>query len=632
MQPSKVLSFAAITVMFASILPAFSMNRARIETRTDQAVQTFGVTGEGVIVAIIDRGIDWKSNDFRNEDGSTRIKYIFDMTDDTGATEPGNTYGVGTIYTETEINAALKGGPSLATRDAVGHGTSTTGIAAGNGRNMSDRKYRGIAPKASIIAVKFTSEGAPAHDDQPAEAPFYNESLFPTALLFVRDKAAELEMPVVMLANFGTINGPTDGTSMLSRTIDSFAGPGKPGIAFVTGTGDDGGMANHAGGTVTAGETHPVTIQKNAAGTLRLDLWYGANDRFDVSLETPSGNFGPYPAPANGNSSFNQTSAFNMYHNGSGRVFYGATNGKREIFIDITGPAGTYKLNLIGSTVTNGRFDATLNPSRIHYSLGSFTDNVVPGSIIDQATAFNNIAPNSYVLATDWVDIDGVPRSIIGEGEVGELWLGSSVGPTFDGRLGTDLSAPGDLVIAPYSPTSYFATFRFNLVQDGGGLYGRAGAVSAAAPQVVGAIALMLEANPYMDAASIDELLHRSARSDEFTGETPNPEWGYGKLDVYSAVELALSAVRIRGRILTPSGRPIAHAIVSLTDASGIQRTYRTNTFGYYGFEDLPIGRDYSITVAARGYEFQPAVAQADGNLNDFNFIAAGSETVRRSK
>lgn len=178
MLPRKILAFAAVTIMFGSIFPAFSMNRARIETRTDEAVSTFGVTGEGVIVAIIDRGIDWRSNDFRNEDGSTRIKYIFDMTDNSGSTEPGNTYGVGTIYDEAEINAALDGGPPLATRDAVGHGTSTTGIAAGNGRNTADRKYRGIAPKASIISVKFTSEGAPAHDGQPAESPFYNESLF----------------------------------------------------------------------------------------------------------------------------------------------------------------------------------------------------------------------------------------------------------------------------------------------------------------------------------------------------------------------------------------------------------------------------------------------------------------------
>ena len=134
-----------------------------------------------MIVAILDRGIDWKNNDFRNDDGTTRIKWIFDLTDNTGANAPGNTYGVGTIYTEAQINAANNGGTQLATRDAVGHGTTTTAIAAGNGRNLADRKYRGIAPKASIIAVKFTTEGAPAHDTQPAEAPFYNPSLFQPA-------------------------------------------------------------------------------------------------------------------------------------------------------------------------------------------------------------------------------------------------------------------------------------------------------------------------------------------------------------------------------------------------------------------------------------------------------------------
>lgn len=520
------------------------MDLARVETRTDLAVSTFGVTGQGVIVAIIDRGIDWRNNDFRNEDGTTRIKFIFDLTDNTGANAPGNTYGVGTIYTEAQINAALAGGPALATRDAVGHGTTTTALAAGNGRNLPDRRYRGVAPNASIIAVKFTTEGAPAHDGEPAEAPFYNEALFPTALDFVRDKSAQLGMPAVMLANFGTINGPTDGTSALSRKIDSTVGPGKPGLVFVTGTGDEGGRANHAGGVVTQGGTTSIQIEKASAGTLRCDLWYPGSDRFIVSLQTPSGNFGPYAPPANGAASTVQNAVFNYFHRGVGTVFYGATNQKREILIDLIGPAGTYTLQLQGQSVTNGRFDATLNPSRIGTPNNRFLNFVVPGSIIDQATAFNNVAPNSYVIRTNWTDIDGVPRSLTGQGNVGELWLGSSVGPSFDGRLGVDLSAPGDRVFTTYNPTSHFATFRFNLVQGGNGLYGVAGAVSAAAPQVTGMIALMLQKNPRLDAGRVKSILQRSARTDVFTGAVPNPIWGYGKMDSFNAVQLAEMALR----------------------------------------------------------------------------------------
>lgn len=133
-------------------------DRVRVETGVDRAVAALGVSGEGVIVAIMDRGIDWESNDFRNEDGTTRIAYIFDLFDDSGADAPDNPYGRGTIYTREQINHALFGGPRLATQDSEGHGVATTGLAAGNGRNSPGRKYRGMAPNATIISVKLGGE------------------------------------------------------------------------------------------------------------------------------------------------------------------------------------------------------------------------------------------------------------------------------------------------------------------------------------------------------------------------------------------------------------------------------------------------------------------------------------------
>ena len=99
--------------------------------------------------------------------------------------------------------------------------------------------------------------------------------------------------------------------------------------------------------------------------------------------------------------------------------------------------------------------------------------------------------------------------------------------------------APGDRNITTYSSTSYWATFRGNLVIDGAGLYGMAGAVSAAAPLVAGSVALMLQRNPMADAPSLKSALQRSARADGFTGTVPNPQYGYGKLDI----EAALAAI-----------------------------------------------------------------------------------------
>jgi len=575
--PIAVAAFACLSLTALAWLhwSASAMDLVRAETGVDQAVTTYGATGQGVVVAILDRGIDWQNQDFRNDDGMTRIKYIFDLTDNAGAAAPDNTYGRGTIYTEAQINAALAGGPPLATRDAVGHGTTTAGIAAGNGRNLASRKYRGVAPNASLIVVKVVSEGAPAHDSEPAEAPFNDATAYPVAIDFVRDKAAELGLPAVMLLNLGSINGPTDGTSALARKIDASVGPGKPGLVFVTGAGDDGGAANHAGGNLAQGQTASIQVQKGAAGTLTFDLWYPGSDRLDVTLQTPLGTFGPFASPAtNDDEDFQQApSAFNYFHKGTNKVFYGAQNGKREVFVQLTGPAGTYTVQLQAQTVAgSGRFDATINPSTFKQppaQANRFLNFVVTGSIWDGATALNNITPNSYVVRNEWTDIDGVPRSITGEGAPGEMWPGSSTGPTFDGRTGVDVSVPGNSVFTTYAPKSHFATFRSNLIQDGGGFYGRADAVSAAAPQVTGIIALMLEKNRNLDAAQVRQMLRQTARTDSFTGATPNPVWGFGKVDAAGAVQLAAQSAATPTPTLTPTPTPACPTVVTSTSDGG---------------------------------------------------------------
>ena len=540
---AEVAVISAIRAVLAFVLivgvgdVGVALDRVRVETRVDLAVEALGVSGAGVIVAILDRGIDWESNDFRNDDGTTRIAYIFDLSDDAGAADPGNTYGRGTIYARQQIDEALVTGATLATRDAVGHGTTTTGIAAGNGRNSADRKYGGVAPNATIIAVKVVAgEGG-------NEPHFYDSAALPLAIDFVVDKARELSMPVVMLLNLGSIGGPTDGTSALSRKIDETVGPDHPGVVFVTGTGDDGSPSktnNRAAGDVPNGGTRDLRFALDT-GAGDLEVWYDRRQGFAVSIDTPMGTLGPYPP-----SQFEATGAgVQVFHYRGGDDFYGSENGKRLVFIRFDGAAGAgdYSLRLAhvaGSTGSSIHFDASLNTP--FGESGRFLNFVTPGSMWDGATAFLNVAPNSYVVRTHWTDIDGVDRWLIGEGDVGELWTGSSVGPTVDGRIGVDVSAPGDRIVAAYAPRSYWASFRWNLIVDGGGLYGMAGAVSAAAPVVTGIIALMLEVDPTLDAGSVKRILQETARADGFTGRTPNALWGHGKVDAYEA----LMAVRLR--------------------------------------------------------------------------------------
>lgn len=511
---------------------------AHIEARADQARAKYDVSGNGVIVAVFDRGIDWRHDDFRNADGTTRIEGILDLSDDTGQAAPNNPYGVGTLYTRAEINAALSGtGPALATRDAVGHGTATAGGCCGNGRASTGGAYIGIAPRTTLLIIKSVSEGAPAHGSVPAEARFNKPERLVKGIQYVKDTAARLGQPAVMLWNFGSIGGPTDGSGVYAETIDGAVGPGIKGLVQVTGTGDDGGADNHAFATIGAGAAVELKIQKgatNAAANLRLDLWYPGSDLYDVTVVSPTATFGPYVAPPNNAGRTQTTAEFTYYHNGA--VF--SKSGKRQILVDINGPAGTYTLRLAntGTTASTG-FHASLNPSRTDAPASldnKFLTFAVPGySIWSGAAAKNNIAPNDYYFKP-WQG--GAP---------GTLWPGSSIGPTYDERTGVDVSAPGEGTIVALGADSYWSTFAPN-IPGGNGKYTYHGAVSGAAPVLTGVIALMLEKSPQLDAVQVKSFLRQSARTDANTGATPNSAWGFGKLDALAALDkVAAAAVAV---------------------------------------------------------------------------------------
>jgi hypothetical protein len=70
-----LLASTAAALLLSCLAPpeARGMDQVRSQIGVDAAVAQFGVTGRGVIVAVMDRGVDWKNGDFRNDDGSTRI-------------------------------------------------------------------------------------------------------------------------------------------------------------------------------------------------------------------------------------------------------------------------------------------------------------------------------------------------------------------------------------------------------------------------------------------------------------------------------------------------------------------------------------------------------------------------------
>lgn len=592
--------------LFVSIGMLFGQGpNLRSAVRLDQAINQFDVSGEGVVVVMIDRGIDYTHPDFIDEDGNTRIKYLFDMLDDSGANAAENPYGVGTIFTEEQINQSLdQDGPPLST-DRFGHGTACTGIILGDGSGTNDRQFKGVAPGAVLISIKVTHDFFPPFGNQPGQDAFFDASYIPIALQFAKDKIQELGLPSVTLINLGSIGGPTDGTSTISRAITDFVEDGFP---LVCGVGDDGGADNYARGNVEQGSSADIEIQKGNDGFLRFDLWYSEQDRFAVSIERPDGSIlGPFSAPAGPNARNDQTSeGIRLFHRGKNLAFYGATSDRREILIDLTGPAGTYIVKLEGTSIgADGLFQATLNPSRFNINTNRFTTYVTPGySINDYSSAVGAISPTDYVATTSWTSING---SVFGpggtQGNPGELWIGSSAGPTHDGRLGTDFATPGELAVGAYSPNTYYANATANVVAGSNGLYGIQNAVSAAAPVATGIIALMLEINPNLSPDELLALLHASCIQDSFTGEVPNPAWGYGKLDALLALQNTAETTAVRKITSGENGfkvypNPFREEIFLEADQpSDVEEIRLNNSLGQIVWRSRQIGQRQAIAT-----------------------------------
>ena len=146
----------------------------------------FSLFGKGILIAVLDSGIDDTHPEFRNADGSSRILAIWDQT---GKGNPPKGFEVGTEYSQDEINEALRNKP-LPIRDLSGHGTAVAAIAAGNS---------GVAPQAQLLVVKLGN---------PAANTFPKTTELMMAVEYAYQKALEVQMPLVVNLSFGTVYGP----------------------------------------------------------------------------------------------------------------------------------------------------------------------------------------------------------------------------------------------------------------------------------------------------------------------------------------------------------------------------------------------------------------------------------------
>jgi hypothetical protein len=474
-----------------------------------------GHRGAGVIVGLIDSGIDYTHGAFRRDDGRSRILAIWDqgLAPQGSETSPA-TFAYGVEYRQPAIDAAIASANPFAVvrhQDAANagfHGTHVAGIAAGDGSppdpgndNSPPRPaftFIGVAPEADIVVVANNRGRASGERGLGDSADTLD------AVRYIFDVAASLGRPVVINQSQGDNVGPHDGTSLLERGIDNLLG--GPGRAVVKSAGNEGARNRHASGTVTAGTNQNVgfAVPSDQGSSVTIDLWYRGADRLGFSITPPGGTASTVVSPGasttlnlpNGNSVF-VDSDLNDPGNGDNRIFVVISRNTAP-----TVQSGSWSFTLLGTTITLGQWDAWI-----------------------QRNASAQFLP-PLVNAARTISVPGTSRQIITAGSyvtkgagVGSISSFSSRGPTRDGRQAPTVAAPGQTLRAPLPGNAYAGNM----------------GTSMAAPMVAGAVALMLQRNASLTQSDIRRCLMAGARADAFTGVTPNNAWGAGKLDVQAS-------------------------------------------------------------------------------------------------
>ncbi|HEY9283403.1 MAG TPA: S8 family peptidase [Pyrinomonadaceae bacterium] len=473
------------------------------------------VDGRGALIGVIDSGFDLTHPCFLDARGRTRILAAWDQTNLAGsAGVPPPEYGYGVEYTRATLDAHVAARRAVIVRNHEGagaHGTYVAGIAAGNG--APNGAYQGVAPGADLVLVTYRND-----------VPVGGSAYVLDAIDYIRRRAEASGRPVVINISQGDNLGAHDGTSLLERAIDHVVGEGRVLIVVSAGNERGGPACHHARGKVAQGRELALSFALTACPGRGVDgdaieLWYGGGDRFAVALQAPGGGRSDFIEPG-GADVVVEFPAGNRARVSS--EIGHPTNGDNRIGIVLERGegwgAGLWQLILRGDRVGRGDFDAwadrpnavTVIDFQSHRSDASTI--TLPGNSRGAITVGGFVSRPSTRGNTQEVK--------------GAFAPGSSAGPTRDGRIKPDLTAPSTLVMAPRIRTN-----------GGPPRYDLRSGTSMAAPHVTGVVALLWSLWPGLAAAQIRGALLSTARDDAFTGVTPNTNWGQGKLDAGAAYE-----------------------------------------------------------------------------------------------
>lgn len=464
--------------------------------------EPLALTGRGVIICVIDTGIDYTNPAFRNPDGTSRILAIWDQTIQEGSPPEGFQYG--TEYTKEAIDRALEAEDAYSvvpSRDENGHGSMMAGVAAGS-RVSGGLTYQGAAPDADIVVVRLKECKQYLRDFYmvPEKVPAYQENDIMLAVQYADGFAVPFQKPVVICLGLGTSYGDHAGTAPLARYLDLVAV--KRSRAVILPGGNEGNALHHYQGRLgdRNGDSISVEVRVEAGNDgFIMELWGSIPDAYTVSVRSPGGETIPRIRLG-----VRESITYSFVYERT-RVTIAGTladpvSGEELILLRLQDPTPgiwTFQVSAVGD-IHNGVFHVWLPISQFLSAPAYFLEPSPYVTMTDPSFAKNAISVSTY------------------DSDNNSFYINSGRGFSRTGDIKPDLAAPGVNV----------STIR-----------GKASGSSLAAAITAGAAAQFLqwavaeENNIVVESRGIKNYLIRGA-SRSFDISYPSREWGYGRLNM----------------------------------------------------------------------------------------------------
>ena len=467
--------------------------------------------GKGTAVAVIDSGIDYQNEVFRNAGGS-RIAYLWDQSleeeSDMGAAK----VPYGRLFRKRDIDLALDSENPFSivpSRDTNGHGTALAGIAAGN--MVQGENFTGAAPEATLIIIKVKPAKQYLRNFYlyPPEAEVFQEDDVMMAIAFAIRLAKELGVPLSICVGIGSSQGAHLGTNALSQYVDYVANFSQVSVSVAAG--NEGNTRNHSTGIFSQEREKIVTelrVAEREQG-FTMEFWGEPPEIYGLSIQSPTGEILEVSSSIGSRTQelsfvFVETKVYVNY------ILIERQTGYSLVYIRFFHPAsGIWKI-----------FTQARNRQNVQFHMWLPVE-----GLISQDTYF--LEPSPYTTVTAPGDARNSITATAYQHRDGSIYIAAGRGYTPDGMITPHLAAPGVNVKVP-------------LVRGG---FGTRSGTSISAAQTAGIAALLFEwaiirnNQPFFTGSSVKYYLQRGARREE-NMQYPNPEWGYGRVDLYHTFEL----------------------------------------------------------------------------------------------